>query len=301
MLPLQSSFYASEEVERIAGMGFPVALLRPYDAQGRYPNRIFDSTDSMDRLFAARQDTGTALGMHAFPLFGEEKRTSMDAPRELIIRAGADGRPVDTQVTSFIFEAMAWLSQVLLSGFLDRYPRLTMAIFESNASWLPLVLERCDRLFKLYRNERRYPAKRLPSEAFFEQCIISFEGDETDVFRRWDLFENIGVWASDSFHHDGTDSWDALRRMQAHAVPTAVQAKFMGANAARSYGIEPRIFVREELPPPARPDWFPREDAKFEQWWTEQAHPRQHGRTRSKHSLAEVTRILSPDLRRVGA
>ena len=299
MLPVQSSFYASEEVLRIAEMGFPVALLRPYDARGRYPNRIFDNTDSMDRVFAALQDTGTVLGMHTFPLFGEEPRTSMDAPGELILGAGAGGRPVDTQSTSFIFEAMAWLSQVLLSGFLDHYPRLRMAIFESNASWLPLVLERCDRLFKLYRNERRYPAVRLPSEAFFEQCIISFEGDETDVARRWDFFENIGVWASDSYHHDGSDSWDAIRRMRAHEVPAEVQAKLMGANAAVAYGIEPVVFVNKQPPPIERPDWFPREDAEFQQWWDEQAHPRRYGRVRSDDRLDKVTQIMSPELRRV--
>ena len=220
----------------------------------------------------------------------------MDAPGELIIKAGADGRPVDTQSTSFIFEAMTWLSQVLLSGFLDRYPKLKMAIFESNATWLPQLLERCDRLFKLYRNERRYPAKRLPSEAFHDQCIISFEGDEDAVFRRWDVYENVGVWASDSYHHDGADSWDAIRRMDKVGVPQEVQAKLMGANAAKAYGIEPKLFVTDEPEEIPRPDWFPKEDAAFEQWWDEQAHPRKYAG--AQRDMQTNVRIMSPRLPR---
>jgi len=69
----------------------------------------------------------------------------------------------------------------------------------------------CDRLFELYANERKWDAKRLPSEAFHAQCVISFESDETQTMRQWDTFEDIGIWASDCYHHDGADSWSAIR------------------------------------------------------------------------------------------
>ena len=44
----------------------------------------------------------------------------------------------DSQTFSFIHEMQVWLAQVLLTGFLDRYPKLKMAVFESNAEWLRL-------------------------------------------------------------------------------------------------------------------------------------------------------------------
>src|SRR5207302_1675062 len=87
----------------------------------------------------------------------------MTSPGELVARAGEmhlGGRMVDVQTMSFIFEAVAWLAQVLLSGMLDLYPRLRMAIFESNSTWLPQLLEHWDRLFKLYANERPPPFGR---------------------------------------------------------------------------------------------------------------------------------------------
>ena len=170
----------------------------------------------------------------------------------------------------------AWLAQVLLSGFLDRYDRLKMAIFESNAEWLPYTLDTADRLFKLYANEQgRTTGDRLPSEAFEAQCVISFESDEMGVFRQWDRFENIGIWASDAYHHDGADVWGGIRNMEKAGTPQGVQEKLLGGNATRFYGIEPKMFVTDEAPPIERPDWFPQgpELAEFAEL---ASHPREH-------------------------
>src|SRR5947208_15359690 len=113
------------------------------------------------------------------------------------------------------------------------YPKLRMAIFESNSSWLPQLLEHWDRLFKLYANERLLKTDRLPSEALYAQCYIAFESDETPTFRQWDRFENGGVWSSDAYHHDGADSRRAIREMRPARVPQAVPAKLLGATAPR--------------------------------------------------------------------
>ena len=101
-------------------------------------------------------------------------------------------------------------------------------------------------MFKLYANERKQPAKRLPSEAFYAQCMISFESDELSVLRDYEEFGDVGVWASDVYHHDAADAWATMRRMDDAEVPKSVQAKLMGANARRFYGIGPKTFVTEE-------------------------------------------------------
>jgi hypothetical protein len=168
-----------------------------------------------------------------------------------------------------------WLSQVLLTGFLDRYPKLKMAIFESNAEWLTYTLDTCDRLFKLYARERGMTSGRLPSEAFHEQCVISFESDEVGVFRQWQQHQDIGIWASDAYHHDGADSWSAIRNMNEAGVPESVQADLLGGNARRMYGIEAKLFVTEEAPPIDRPDWFP-QGPELEEWASIVAHPREN-------------------------
>jgi hypothetical protein len=150
-----------------------------------------------------------------------------------------------------------------------------MAIFESNAEWLPYMLESCDRLFKLYAKERGSRGGRLPSEAFYEQCVISFESDEMAVFRQWRQYDSIGIWASDAYHHDGADSWSAMRNMTEAGVPQATQEKLLGGNARRMYGIEAKMFVTDEPGPIERPDWFPA-GPEFEEWTEIVAHPRQN-------------------------
>lgn len=286
-LPLQNPDYTVRELERIAGKGFRVALVRPVDARGKYPNQIFPSIatgtirNTMDKVYRAFEETGIVVGMHTFPAVTCEPSATAVSPGELIARAGdthIGGRVVDPQTLSFVFEAMVWLTQVLLSGFLDIYPRLRMAIFESNSSWLPQLLEHCDILFKLYANERRVKSERLPSEAFYDQCFIAFESDEIPTFRQWDRFQNVGIWSSDSYHHDGADSWSAIAAMNDIGVPQEVQAKLLGGNARRAYGIEPALYVTEQAPPVARPPWWP--DAReMEQFIAAQADPRHGGAT----------------------
>ncbi|MBI3743290.1 MAG: amidohydrolase family protein, partial [Chloroflexi bacterium] len=226
ILPLQNPLYSVREIERVRKMGFPVGLIRPSDAKGLYPNRInaagVDSPGirgySMDAVYRAFEETGLVVGMHTLPITSVagslEAKATMDSPSQFLHRTREpDGRYVDIQTMGFVWEGATWLAQVLLSGFLDRYPRLKMAIFETNATWALQIIENCDRLFKLYRNERKVSAKRLPSEAFAQQCVIGFESDEKPVFRLWEQFQDVGIWASDAYHHDGSGAWEALNYM----------------------------------------------------------------------------------------
>ncbi len=278
-LPVQSPAAAAEEIRRTAKLGIKVGLIRPIDARGNYPNRLIRTADAAsvatyDLVFRTFQETGMVLGIHAFPTPPSEPSATVVTPGEFIMRAGEGAvRPPDTQTMSFIYEGMTWLAQVFLSGLLDRYPKLKMAIFECNATWLPALLDHCDRLFKLYKRERLFPAKRLPSEAFEEQCVISFESDETPVFRQWDRFQKTGIWASDAYHHDAADAWSALKEMDDVGVPVEVQKRLMGENACRMYGIEQKLFVREAPSVLERPTWFPKEK-DLSIWWEKEAYPR---------------------------
>ncbi|MCH2171394.1 amidohydrolase [Myxococcota bacterium] len=268
-LPLQSPAYTVDEIHRTAKLGFRMGLVRPIDARHQYPNQILRGATGFaggfDEVFRAMEECDMVLGMHTFPApdvsayYDGEEIDYLVSPGELNTRATDPkvGQRIDPQALTFVFEAQAWLVQVLLSGFLDRYPKLRMAILESNASWVPSVLAHCDRLFKLYARERKTSAERLPSEAFAEQCFVSFEGDEAPTFKQWRFFENCSVWASDAYHTDGADVWTAMREMNDCGVPEAVQAKMLGANARSLYRIEEKTFVSEEAEPLVRPNWFP--------------------------------------------
>src|SRR4029077_11652884 len=89
-LPLQDMHYPCAELGRLAGMGFRVALVRPIDAHGRYPNGIFPGftggapTNTMDKVFRASQATGIVLGMHTFPALNPEIGTQLRMAAPLV-------------------------------------------------------------------------------------------------------------------------------------------------------------------------------------------------------------------------
>ena len=256
-LPVHDPILAAGELRRVAGRGFKLAIIRPVDAQGRYPNQpVFEP------LWDAFEETGLVVAMHpvTYHHFSKNLSESQWTPAEFTQRVINPRQIPDASETlSFIHEATAWLPNVLLTDFFERHPGLTrMAVMESNATWLPMVLEELDRAFHLFKNERSHKGSRLPSEIFFERCFIGFEGDETPVYQQYPYFEDIAVWSSDLYHHDGADAWVALHEMAEADLPESVQAKLMGSNARRMYGIEPKMFVTEEPPPPQRPEWYPK-------------------------------------------
>ena len=70
MLPIQDPAYTVAEIHRAAGLGHPVGLIRPIDAEAKYPNSLAPAMmagGDYDAVFRAFEETGMVLGMHTFP------------------------------------------------------------------------------------------------------------------------------------------------------------------------------------------------------------------------------------------
>ncbi len=263
LLPLQNTSFAVQELYRVAAKGCRVALVRPIDAMGNYPIQ-----PKYDPLWHAMEEAGVVYGMHPFPAFGSLKPpgyTEQYSGAELIGQSAfSAGLPhfFLTNVQNFQSEAALWVSMVLMSGFFDRFRGLKAAVFEASSTWLSFLLDECDKVYKLYRNERQLPPlTRLPSETFFEHCVTGFEGDESPPSRLPEFYKKILAWSSDVYHHDGDDAWRALETMRECDLPTSYQARFLGENARRLYNIKaPQSFIRERVTEIERPDWWPTDD-----------------------------------------
>ncbi|PYO25174.1 MAG: hypothetical protein DMD85_04595 [Candidatus Rokuibacteriota bacterium] len=266
VLPIQSVEHAIAELRRVAKRGFKAAAVRPCFWNGRYP-----TLPEFDPLWREFEALGVVLAMHTFP--SREALTSEWAQRIAQTRGAGTGllftdEPVvyspgqfisnivfameptidASESLGFIMEAMTWLTTVLMTGWLEKFPRLKCAVLESNATWLPLVLGRSRNFLDLYAFQRG-PERPIadPVETFYRRCFIAFESDEAPVYRMWDLYENVGIWSSDYPHHDAEDVWEALEAMTKLGVPEAVQKKLLGDNARRLYGIEPVLVVKERI------------------------------------------------------
>ncbi|MGH7929949.1 MAG: amidohydrolase family protein [Candidatus Binatia bacterium] len=257
VLPTQNVDYAIEELRRVAKRGFRSALVRPIIAQGKYPT--FPEYDPLWREF---EELGIVLGMHTFPSRGEAMSPELDqrmganrkrlfADEDILVYSPGQfvanimqimgSRQAGDAAYGFIAEAMTWTGVVLMTGWLEKFPRLKVAILESNSSWLPLVLEKAETYLDLYKHIGEKIGD--PHEVFYKQCFIAFESDEMMTLRLWDLFENIALWSSDMPHLDASDVWEALNNMEKWKVPPNVQEKMLGGNARRLYGIEPKLVV----------------------------------------------------------
>ena len=263
LLPMQDPKYATQEVYRVAAKGCRVALIRPVDAMGNYPLQ-----PKYEPVWRAMEETGVVYGMHPFPAFGSlkpsgyaEQYSGSELIARTIISAGLPHSFL-TNVQNFQAEAAVWVTLVLMSGFFERHPKIRAAVFEASSTWLSFLLDRCDKFYKLYRNERELaPLTRLPSQTFFEHCVTGFEGDEAPPSRLPEFYQDILAWSSDVYHHDGDDAWRAIETMQKCELPVHYQAKFLGENARKLYHIEPpKTFIRERVTEIERPDWWPTEE-----------------------------------------
>lgn len=257
VLPTQSVDYAIEELRRVAKRGFKSALVRPIIAQGKYP-----TFPEYDPLWKEFEELGIVLGMHTFPSRGEAMSPELDkrmganrkrlfsdedimvySPGQFVanIMQIMGSKQAGDAAYGFMAEAMTWTGVVLMTGWLEKFPKLKVAILESNSSWLPLVLEKAETYLDLYKHIGEKIGD--PHDVFYKQCFIAFESDEMITLRLWDLYENIALWSSDMPHLDASDVWEAIDYMDKYKVPQSAREKMLGGNARRLYGIEPELFV----------------------------------------------------------
>jgi len=257
VLPIQNCDFAIEELRRVARRGFKSALVRPIFSGAKYP-----TLPEYDPLWKEFEESGMVLGMHTFPSRGEAMSAELDqrmganrkrlfGDEEILVYSPGQfvanimqlmgSKQAGDAAFGFIAEAMTWTAVVLMTGWLEKFPRLKVAILESNCSWLPLVLEKAETYLDLYKHTGEKIGD--PHEVFYKNCHIAFESDEVMAFRLWDLYENIGLWSSDMPHLDASDAWEAIDNMNKWNVPQPVQEKLLGGNARRLYGIEPKLVV----------------------------------------------------------
>ena len=261
LLALQDVAGAVAEIKRLARKGFRSVAVRPVLWNGRYP-----TFPEFDPIYRELEESGMVLGMHTFPSSEPQTmdmaaRMRMDltkpaagpwyevtaySPGQMVQNVvDAMGVPVNASPNiGFIVEAQTWLTIVLMTGWLAKFPKMKAAILESNASWLPMIMEKAETYLSFgYMKGVDIPD---PEETFARQCFIAFESDEAPVSRMWDIYEDVGIWSSDYPHLDGADAWEAMDLMNKWNVPERVQAKLLGGNARRLYGIEPVLKVTEQ-------------------------------------------------------
>ncbi len=142
----------------------------------------------------------------------------------------------------FPCDNMTTLGHYIFTGILERFPKLRLAILESNAGWLPFWLGRMDdhthgRNSVMGKSDK---LRMLPSEYFMRQCIIACDSDERALKYVVDYLqgENI-VWNTDYPHPDAIEPTKALPELDAQPITDEARRKILWDNAVKLFG--PRI------------------------------------------------------------
>jgi predicted TIM-barrel fold metal-dependent hydrolase len=221
-IPLIEIDYAVAEVERLAREGarsiqlpaFPADLGLPDYHDPRYAP-----------LWSILQETGIPISHHL------EVKSALG---EVYLR---DPTPQKGIHNSLPCTALAeTLGFWILTGTLERFPRLKIVLVEPGLAWIPFQLDVLD---SFARGPYDFPGmKELPSFYFHRNFFLTFVDDARGVAMRHDIgLDNI-MWSTD-YPHPAT-SWPHSREIvdrQFQGVPPAERRQMVCGNAARVYGL----------------------------------------------------------------
>jgi predicted TIM-barrel fold metal-dependent hydrolase len=216
---------AVDELTRAREAGCRAVYLSP-DLPSRGGRAL--ANPAFDRFWATAADLDVPVGFHVIV-----RDTPGARPRMV---AGTPG----TSLFNFAFlaiDVMAAFTEMLASGVFEKYPNLRCTVLESGATWIAAWLDRMDHKYEVMRTIT--PTSMKPSDYFYRQCLVSADPDETVIAP---IIEAVGaeyfVWASDYPHIDASFGVVGEIRSRLSPLPEVDQAKVLGLNAARFYGLQ---------------------------------------------------------------
>jgi predicted TIM-barrel fold metal-dependent hydrolase len=210
-----------------------VSVRNPYLPEGKW---LHDP--EYDAFWALACELDFPIAAH-----GENRQRRFQPFRELEGR-----RQDDTELAlrglnhalGFPCDNMATLGHFIFTGVLERFPKLRVAVLESNSGWLPFWLGRMDdhthgRNSVMGKSDK---LRMLPSEYFMRQCSISCDSDERALkYVVQELKgENI-VWNTDYPHPDAIEPSKALPEFDAQSIPEDAKRKILWDNAVKLFGL----------------------------------------------------------------
>jgi predicted TIM-barrel fold metal-dependent hydrolase len=216
--------HAIEELTRCKKEGLRGAAIWQYP-----PRELSFTSDHYERFWAAAQDLGIPVSLHISTGHGPTKdfRTLHGIES---YRCSINGRA--QEVTDALLD-------IILSGVLERFPKLKVVVVENEIGWIPFWLGQCDKYFERHRMIEPLAITKRPSEYFYRQIYATFFNDEVGGrLLSWWGVDNC-MWSSDYPHSNTT--WPDSRRVVARDMghlPAAARAKLVRTNAAQLYKLQ---------------------------------------------------------------
>jgi predicted TIM-barrel fold metal-dependent hydrolase len=189
IIPLWDAELAAAEVRRNAARGVRAVCFSEIPYKLGLPS-IHDLI--WEPFWNACEETGTVVCMH----IGSSSKmpsTSTDAPAAV------------SSTLTYMNAAMS-LTDWLMSGLFEKFPRLKIAYSEGQIGWIPYVLERADKVWEDNRGWGGVADKvlRPPSEYYYESVYGCFFDDAHGLKNLAAVGENNVTFETDYPHSDST-------------------------------------------------------------------------------------------------
>ncbi len=216
-----------KELTRCAKMGLKGAMIwGSAPADRPYHSALYDP------FWAAAQDLEMPISLHVITARdqapGPKPAPEQRVPAHIATLSG---------YMSLIHEVQRSLTDIIVSGVLERFPRLKIVSAENDTGWLPHFMYRLDHAFEKFNGMNdEQPLKMKPSDYVRRNLWATFQDDPTGPSAYRSFGEDNYMWASDFPHTDST--WPHSREVIAKdfsGVPDNVTAKIVFDNANRLY------------------------------------------------------------------
>lgn len=218
---------AHRSVEKLGAVSFIIST----PASGHWWHQ-----PEFDQVWEAATELDVPISLH-----GNETKTGEPATYD---RYGGMGGPFEAihHAINFPMENMIGVAHFMLTGILDRFPKLKLSILEANCGWLPFWLSRlencCDGRQAVTFDAD--PLKATPYEYFDRQCYIACDADEPGIkFAIEHVGDNNIVFNTDYPHADAPDPWEPVPNMMNQPISDESKRKILWDNSVRLYG--PRL------------------------------------------------------------
>jgi predicted TIM-barrel fold metal-dependent hydrolase len=226
--PLGSADEAAAEIRRAAERGHRGVVAPPYPSKlGAHPH-INDR--SYDPIWRTCEELGVPICFHAGTL--PELELTPYEGFSPAVRAACEGV---TRPASMIFA----VSNLLVSGILERFPKLTIVFADSGLGWLGFALEATQHQFDNFHLMEQDGYAATPLELFKRQCFATGHYGEASVRHVCELPGADNILWSANLPLD-TSSWPETAAANDHSFRTvepAMRGKILRDNAAALYGL----------------------------------------------------------------
>ena len=247
MLPMNSTESAVAEVHRLAKKGFKHIIANRWPSNGPAP------TLADDPYWAAIAETGMVLSVHGFgggrirantvvtpqaSMMTPQGATAQTMAKKGTAQSGGQSQELTAALRGAGLGCTQPLAAFILSGVLERHPKLKVSLIETSLGWIPSYIEQMDAVWLNQRHATGTALKQKPSE-YMHRIYASFDREWLGLkYREHHLGSDQITFASD-YPHIG-NFYPHTRfyiELVFQGIPEDEVEKILWSNAAGLYGL----------------------------------------------------------------